>query len=932
MTTLDNYLYANKNATDNITHTRIGDRVLKIYSGKYSITDQDEFNQLYFEKVFLKGQPEYLTEKQNGLCIAVDLDFRYASEMTTRQYTPEIISLLIATYSDELKNFYNFTEQDEYNIYLMEKKDVTIQEDDQPVKDGVHIIIGLKMSHALQGELRKAMIEKAPEIFEGMHYINSIDDIFDNAITTGQNNWIKYGSGKPSSNNTYKLTKIWRISYDMIDNEAMMNVVDIETFNNEKRIKMISTTYLDNPKFELIPRAEMVSLNNEILSNSSSSSSNSSHISNKSDYYYLKKGISKGLLTDSTKSYKDWFKMGCAIKNTFSDNETIMCEVWDDICQLNPAKYDKDGSQDFIKQLKDNYDKPITIAYPMKLMKTRDINLFNELKEEICILLRNDRDQMRAAFLENVKNMRKKARELKDKEKLEKEQEKIAKKQQEKDQVESAAEQFQEQLAAIHCEYDPDPVVDELLCQLIEVSYTEYTLAKLIVTKYGENFKCLNEKEGRWAEYVNKIWNIGFGNSVRAIASNKLTDYFNSILLLEKLQPAPDDEKVDREWKQQTRSKIQNIINRLGKTSDKNNIVREIAEQTFKPKFCDDFNRQFGHLPLKNGLLYDMITNTCRERTIDDKFTYECDVDLIELTPEKEIEYDLYFESLFCGNKETAKCFVDVLKTAVSGRILKNIFFLTGELGNNGKSSLFNILKSVFTGAMDTISKNVIIDAKQKATINTEVEKLDKIRIGYVSELRNTDTLNMEMIKTISGNDPIDLRGLRATNVTINPTSNLFALTNQMPKLVVEPAIMQRLIIFPFNNQFEINAKFEKEKIADRSNFFSYLMKKGDIIEKVVPTGIMKVASNNYTSENDNLNQFINEKVEFIEGGKMLSTTFKDEFEFWCSKADPYAKKMTKTALTKQLKIYKIDSKESNGQTKYMGIKLKTIAVGLETD
>ena len=53
MTTLDNYLYANKNATDNITHTRIGDKVLKIYSGKYSITDQDEFNQLYFEKVFL---------------------------------------------------------------------------------------------------------------------------------------------------------------------------------------------------------------------------------------------------------------------------------------------------------------------------------------------------------------------------------------------------------------------------------------------------------------------------------------------------------------------------------------------------------------------------------------------------------------------------------------------------------------------------------------------------------------------------------------------------------------------------------------------------------------------------------------------------------------------------------------------------------------
>ena len=58
----------------------------------------------------------------------------------------------------------------------------------------------------------------------------------------------------------------------------------------------------------------------------------------------------------------------------------------------------------------------------------------------------------------------------------------------------------------------------------------------------------------------------------------------------------------------------------------------------------------------------------------------------------------------------------------------------------------------MFNKSIDIISELVIINSKSgKSNINTEIEKLDKIRIGYVTELKEDDTLNSEMIKKISG-------------------------------------------------------------------------------------------------------------------------------------------------------------------------------------
>ena len=61
------------------THTRIAEKGLDIYGGSYFISEEDleDFYYKYYNQVFINNHLEYLTEKQSGNSIAVDLDFRY---------------------------------------------------------------------------------------------------------------------------------------------------------------------------------------------------------------------------------------------------------------------------------------------------------------------------------------------------------------------------------------------------------------------------------------------------------------------------------------------------------------------------------------------------------------------------------------------------------------------------------------------------------------------------------------------------------------------------------------------------------------------------------------------------------------------------------------------------------------------------------------
>jgi hypothetical protein len=126
----DNFLkshYITKDAEKPVTNTRIGDKnkEKKIYGGSYHIDESEylsHFLPLYAEKVFGRGEPEYLTEKQldkNGP-IYVDLDFHFDYAVEYRILDKDYIDDLMDTYLDELKKIFQFDNEQSFQFFVMQ--------------------------------------------------------------------------------------------------------------------------------------------------------------------------------------------------------------------------------------------------------------------------------------------------------------------------------------------------------------------------------------------------------------------------------------------------------------------------------------------------------------------------------------------------------------------------------------------------------------------------------------------------------------------------------------------------------------------------------------------------------------------------------------------------------------------------------------------
>jgi len=250
---LANSLFENKivkNSGVSPTHTKIGDKDLNIYPGSYHISDDklSTFHQSYYNEVFVNNKMEYLTEKQSGLTTHVDLDFRYNWDVDTRQHDKQIVEEIVFCYLDNLKKIFVFSEDINFDVFVMEKPNVNRLEDKTLTKDGIHITIGLQMDARYQLHLRKLVMDEVQKKID-LPLINSWDSVFDEGISKLTTNWQMFGSRKPG-NEAYKLVYHYSITgYDPNDKEFSIEDTDNPEITFEL-FQKLSTHYTQNSKLE----------------------------------------------------------------------------------------------------------------------------------------------------------------------------------------------------------------------------------------------------------------------------------------------------------------------------------------------------------------------------------------------------------------------------------------------------------------------------------------------------------------------------------------------------------------------------------------------------------------------------------------------------------------------------------------------------------
>ena len=222
------------------THTRIGDRKAAIPGGNFHFDDNDtailhtKYNTHMFDGSSIEPKSnEYLTEKQSveDGPIMIDLDFRYTTEVDSRQHTSDHISDFVDICTNELRKMMDEAElinPISVNIFVMEKPDVRIEED--KTKDGVHILISLSCHKAVQLLLREKIIPEISNTWDDLPITNSWSDVVDEGVIKGHANWQMYGSRKPGQKqyDPYLVTGIYKATfnssgYELVDESSDTN-------------------------------------------------------------------------------------------------------------------------------------------------------------------------------------------------------------------------------------------------------------------------------------------------------------------------------------------------------------------------------------------------------------------------------------------------------------------------------------------------------------------------------------------------------------------------------------------------------------------------------------------------------------------------------------------------------------------------------------
>jgi len=864
-----------KESEQEITHTRIGDKK-KIYGGAYSIPDDkmNEFYKLYYDKVFQKkNQFEYLTEKQNQTDgpILVDFDFRYNLSVKKRQHNSGHIIDIIDLYLNKLKEIFSFDTKT-FPIYVFEKPNVNVIESENLTKDGIHMIIGINMSHEAQLHLRNLVLKEIGDVWDELSVINSWESVLDEGISAGYTNWQVLGSRKPH-NESYRLTDVYNITMDLNDYEFIFDKIDLKSFDIEKNMNNLSAKYKKHPQFEY--KEDIVSLLNKNENNNKTkkrkknrniklnlvpseettdfSNLNEEKLNHNIDIlldcvgaldYHIKEAHELIMILPKDYygpgSYNKWIRVGWALKNT----DLRLFSSWIKFTARENCRNtlkDKNGNFDWscvpeLYEMWKGFENKDGLTYKSVLYWAK-----NDSKKEDYQRIRND-------------------------------------------------------------------TVDYFIEESLNGS-TEFDLANVLLQIYKDKYVCVSIKNNIWYEFINHKWReIDSGNTLRLgiskdmhkIYQQKIMDNINTICAMNE-----DDPKKERLEKKG--HILASIATMLKKTTHKNNIMREARELFYDKDFMQKQDENNYLLCFKNGV-FDFNENCFRNGKPEDYITKSTNIDYIPINKvnKKHLdEVEEFVKQLF-PIEQLRDYMWDHFGSTLIGTNENQTFNIYNGCGGNGKTKIVELMGTSLGDYKGTVPITLVTQKRTSiGGTSSEIVQLKGKRYAVMQEPTKGDVINEGIMKEITGGDPIQGRALFKETVTFIPQFKLVVCTNTLFDIKdTGDGTWRRIRVCDFMSKFHKNPyndednfpkneypyqypvdlkivdKFKQWKIPFMSKLVEIARKNKGIVNDC---SIVLLKSNAYRADQDYLSEFIKEKIEKIEGGRIKKTELNETFKQWYS-------------------------------------------------
>ena len=236
--------------------------------------------------------------------------------------------------------------------------------------------------------------------------------------------------------------------------------------------------------------------------------------------------------------------------------------------------------------------------------------------------------------------------------------------------------------------------------------------------------------------------------------------------------------------------------------------------------------------------------------------------------------YDKAMLDIFAGDEDTKRFFEEAAGATLSGRATKNMVFLHGDSGDNGKSTVANMLMELFGDYATKGDSSLLVrgDRYDPSRAQPTVVALKGKRFCVVQEIPQGKTMDETLVKDLTGGDPITARRLHENTMTFWPSHMLWVYGNHRLK-VEDTVIFNRLYEIPFNVEFAkgdprrdegMSEKLRAELAGILNRFLAGYKRFAERGYQLSPSHRVTKATASYRQESDSVARFMNERFAIM--------------------------------------------------------------------
>jgi putative DNA primase/helicase len=292
--------------------------------------------------------------------------------------------------------------------------------------------------------------------------------------------------------------------------------------------------------------------------------------------------------------------------------------------------------------------------------------------------------------------------------------------------------------------------------------------------------------------------------------------------------------------------------------------------------------------------------------------------------------WDSFLKRIFNDNQTLITYLQKIVGVALTGKTLQAVFILHG-IGANGKSTFLEVIRRLLGDYAQQADFNTFIEQKNQ-TIREDLASLCGARCVMASESDNGKYLSEALVKQITGGEAIRSRFLYGRSFEYVPTFNIFLATNHKPNVQgTDHGIWRRLKLVPFDVTIPEGERDENllEKLLEElPGIFAWAVDGCNMWQEdgLDEPEEVKAATRAYREDNDVLNDFINDRLEFSSEFKEDQKDTYLEYVRWCDE-NGVKKPFSKQAFNSKMRERGWKHKHSGGNF-WLGVRIKQETFG----